>query len=776
MTSVTHRVPPPGGARARRPAASWPAAAARTSAYMLLFGVLAVLNLIGLVMVLSASSVVGLHREGSSWFYFLRQLVGVVGGLALFLVTVRIDYRRWRPPRRCSATSPSSPCWWRCSCPGSASTSTGRRAGSTSAAAAPAVGVRQARDPPRRRPTCAAKRQAWVEDPHRVLLPALVWFGARGRAADGPAQPRHHPRARRHRRSRCSSPPACPAPSLARCGLAPAARLALARHARSTPYRRARFFAFLDPWADPASHRLPEHPVAGVARVRRLARRRARRGRARSGASSPRPTPTSSSPSSARSSASRRLHRRRPVRRARLPRHPGRGPGARHLRPAARHRHHDLVLRAGVREHRRGRSASSPSPACRCRSSASAARRCWRTWRPPASSATSAALDAPAVTRRASRRLRRRRRRRDGRPRAPGPGRRRRARPSGATRVHYVGASGAIEAEARARPPASTTRSCRAAASSGASPSPTSAPSGASCGPSAPPSASSGGCARRSSLAARGLRVVPVRRSPPCCGGCRSSSPSRTPTPARPTASPPASPRPRAVAFPGTPLPRAPSSPATRSVPRSSPSTAPPTAIAAARAPSGCPVDRRIVLVAGGSLGARSINDAAVGLAAALERPDGRRHPPRRRPPRLGRDQRGRPEIPEGRLVYQQVDVRGRHAHRARRRRRRRVPRRARRCASRSPPPGCRRCSCRRRSSPATTRPATPGGWPTPAAPCWCPTPSSTPSASPTSSTPSSTTPSAARAMADAAAAPGPARCRRGHRRPPRGSTPRAAA
>ncbi|HET7718607.1 MAG TPA: hypothetical protein VFK43_01480, partial [Acidimicrobiales bacterium] len=45
---------------------------ASTSAYLLLFGVLGILNLVGLVMVLSASSVVGLHREGSSWFYFSR--------------------------------------------------------------------------------------------------------------------------------------------------------------------------------------------------------------------------------------------------------------------------------------------------------------------------------------------------------------------------------------------------------------------------------------------------------------------------------------------------------------------------------------------------------------------------------------------------------------------------------------------------------------------------------------------------------------------------------
>src|SRR5688572_10667640 len=92
MTAISH--PALRAQQARRAAAR---TSARTSAYVLLFGVLAILNLVGLVMVLSASSVVGLHREGSSWFYFTRQLIGVIGGLVLFLVTVRIDYRRWRP-------------------------------------------------------------------------------------------------------------------------------------------------------------------------------------------------------------------------------------------------------------------------------------------------------------------------------------------------------------------------------------------------------------------------------------------------------------------------------------------------------------------------------------------------------------------------------------------------------------------------------------------------------------------------------------------------------
>ena len=81
---------------ARARAARREVARRSTSHYVLLFAVLVALNLMGLVMVLSASSVTSLHREGSAWFYFSRQLVGVVGGGVLFLATVRIDHHVWR--------------------------------------------------------------------------------------------------------------------------------------------------------------------------------------------------------------------------------------------------------------------------------------------------------------------------------------------------------------------------------------------------------------------------------------------------------------------------------------------------------------------------------------------------------------------------------------------------------------------------------------------------------------------------------------------------------
>jgi cell division protein FtsW len=58
--------------------------------------VVAALCIVGLVMVLSASSVDAMRNYGSSWYFFLRQTGAVVlGGIALWL-TARIDYHVWR--------------------------------------------------------------------------------------------------------------------------------------------------------------------------------------------------------------------------------------------------------------------------------------------------------------------------------------------------------------------------------------------------------------------------------------------------------------------------------------------------------------------------------------------------------------------------------------------------------------------------------------------------------------------------------------------------------
>ncbi len=70
---------------------------ARTPNSVLLVVSVAVLNAIGLVMVLSASSIesIDLHA-GSPWWYFERQVAWTVLAMVGFVVASRIDYRRWR--------------------------------------------------------------------------------------------------------------------------------------------------------------------------------------------------------------------------------------------------------------------------------------------------------------------------------------------------------------------------------------------------------------------------------------------------------------------------------------------------------------------------------------------------------------------------------------------------------------------------------------------------------------------------------------------------------
>jgi cell division protein FtsW len=64
--------------------------------YLLLVGTVVLLNVIGVVMVLSASSVLSLTDYGSAWYFFQRQLVWTVLGAAGFVIALRIDYHAWR--------------------------------------------------------------------------------------------------------------------------------------------------------------------------------------------------------------------------------------------------------------------------------------------------------------------------------------------------------------------------------------------------------------------------------------------------------------------------------------------------------------------------------------------------------------------------------------------------------------------------------------------------------------------------------------------------------
>ncbi|MBI2703761.1 MAG: putative lipid II flippase FtsW [Actinobacteria bacterium] len=68
----------------------------RTGTYLALAALLLLLNLTGLVMVLSASGVSSLDDTGSPWSQFTRQALWLGLGTIALLVVVRIDYRRWR--------------------------------------------------------------------------------------------------------------------------------------------------------------------------------------------------------------------------------------------------------------------------------------------------------------------------------------------------------------------------------------------------------------------------------------------------------------------------------------------------------------------------------------------------------------------------------------------------------------------------------------------------------------------------------------------------------
>ncbi|HEV7526545.1 MAG TPA: putative lipid II flippase FtsW [Acidimicrobiia bacterium] len=68
----------------------------RPPAYVVLCATVTVLNVVGLVMILSASSVAALSDYGSSWYFFNRQLMWAILGLGTFLLAARIDYRHWR--------------------------------------------------------------------------------------------------------------------------------------------------------------------------------------------------------------------------------------------------------------------------------------------------------------------------------------------------------------------------------------------------------------------------------------------------------------------------------------------------------------------------------------------------------------------------------------------------------------------------------------------------------------------------------------------------------
>jgi cell division protein FtsW len=83
-------------ARKRAPAAAAKPGLGVISSYRLLVAVVLILVAMGVVMVLSASSVSAFAAYGSSYTLFKKQLVWALVGIALMLAVSRVDYRRWR--------------------------------------------------------------------------------------------------------------------------------------------------------------------------------------------------------------------------------------------------------------------------------------------------------------------------------------------------------------------------------------------------------------------------------------------------------------------------------------------------------------------------------------------------------------------------------------------------------------------------------------------------------------------------------------------------------
>ena len=75
-------------------------ARAKGGSYWVLVLLIVVLCLTGLVMVLSASSIVSLNSYGSPWHFFLRQWIWLIIGSGGFAVAARTDHERWRQPAR----------------------------------------------------------------------------------------------------------------------------------------------------------------------------------------------------------------------------------------------------------------------------------------------------------------------------------------------------------------------------------------------------------------------------------------------------------------------------------------------------------------------------------------------------------------------------------------------------------------------------------------------------------------------------------------------------
>jgi len=82
--------------RRRHPTSKPVRAPRRSKTFVALLAIITTLNLFGLVMVLSASSVSALDDYGSTWYVAMRQGLWLMAGAAMCIVVMKVDYHRWR--------------------------------------------------------------------------------------------------------------------------------------------------------------------------------------------------------------------------------------------------------------------------------------------------------------------------------------------------------------------------------------------------------------------------------------------------------------------------------------------------------------------------------------------------------------------------------------------------------------------------------------------------------------------------------------------------------
>jgi cell division protein FtsW len=237
-------------ARRRHPSARRPRPSRRASSNPMFLGIaflVAVLCLLGLVMVLSASSVVALDAHGSSWYYVSRQALWALAGTAVLVAVSQVDYHRWRRM--------AGPLLW---------------VGLSALAVVliPGVGIRTngaqrwlAAGPVTVQPAemvklavvvwtadLLSRRAAWISSTRATLRPVMVVVFAVGVLVM--LQPNLGTAVviALTAVALCFVAGVPLAPMVRWAGLAVAATLILAVLA---PYRRTRLLSFVDPWADP---------------------------------------------------------------------------------------------------------------------------------------------------------------------------------------------------------------------------------------------------------------------------------------------------------------------------------------------------------------------------------------------------------------------------------------------------------------------------------------------------------------------------------------------